>query len=63
MGKNPTKAISYRLQSIDGKRFMVSSLSKFADNLAEKIPKTKFKYGHDSEKRETCGVKQEDCKS
>ena len=55
--------MSCRLRFIDRERFMVSSLSKFANNLAEKIPKTKFKYGHDNEKRETCGIKHEDCES
>ena len=34
--------ISYRLQFIDSARFMASSLSKIANNLAEGIHKIKY---------------------
>ena len=36
------KTISYRLQFIDSARFMASSLSKIANNLAEGIHKIKY---------------------
>ena len=40
---------------------MVSSLSNLVNNLAARIHKFKFKYGHDNEKCETCGIKYKDC--
>ena len=49
-GEEITKTISYRLQFIDGARFMHNSLSKLVDNLAEGTYKIKCKYGHDNEK-------------
>ena len=38
---------------------MVSSLSNHVDNLAEGIPKTKSKYGHENTKCEKCEIKEE----
>ena len=55
-GEEITKTISYKLQFIDGARFMASSLWKLVDNLAEWIHKIKcnmIKYGHDNQKCET----------
>ena len=40
-----TKNISYVLQFIDSLRFMASSLSNLANNLAEGIHRIKCKYG------------------
>ena len=56
-GKQITKTISYRLQFIDSAKFMSSSLSNLANNLAEGIPEIKCKYRHDDKKCETCGIK------
>ena len=42
-------------------RFIASSLSSLANNLAEGICKNKSKYGHDEKKCETCGIKYKDC--
>lgn len=39
---------------------MASSLSSLADNLAERIHKTKHKYGHDNKNCETCDIKYKD---
>ena len=52
-----TKTISYRLEFIDSKKFMVSSLSNLANNLAEAIHKIKCKHEHDDRKYETCEIK------
>ena len=35
---------------------MASSLSNLLNNLAEGIPKSKCKYGHDDKKCETCRI-------
>ena len=40
-----TKNISYVLQFIDSPRFMASSLSNLANNLAEETHRIKCKYG------------------
>ena len=45
MGKNLQKNVCYMLQSIDGARFMASSLSNFVNNLSERVHKIKCKYG------------------
>ena len=47
-GEKTTKTISYKLQFIDSARFMASSLSSLADNLAEGINKNKYKNEHDN---------------
>ena len=60
-GEEITKTTSYKLQFIDSARFMASSLSNLADNLAEAIHKIKCKYRHDNKKCETCGIKNRDC--
>ena len=41
---------------------MATLLSNLANNLAERIHKIKFKYGHDDKKCETCGIKYRVCK-
>ena len=41
------KTISYKLKFIDRAKFMTSSLSNLATNLAEGIHKSEFKYGHE----------------
>ena len=46
---------------IDSVRFMASSLSNLAQNLAEGTHKIKRKYGHNNKKYETFGNKHEDC--
>ena len=64
IGKNEeeiTKNIYYRLKFIGRAMFMASSLSILVNNLAEKIRKTKCKYGHDNKKCETCRGKYKDC--
>ena len=61
MGKKITKPRSYRLQFIDSARLMASSLSNLVNNLAERVNKIKYKYGHDNKKCETCGIKCKDC--
>ena len=40
---------------------MASSLSNLVNNLAERIHKTKCKYGHDDKKCENCRVKYKYC--
>ena len=40
---------------------MASLLSNLANNFAEWIHKTKFKYGHDDKKCKTWGIKYKDC--
>ena len=40
---------------------MASSLSNLVNNLAERIHKTKSKYGHDDRKCENCRVKYKYC--
>ena len=55
------KAISYRLQFTDSAKFMTSSLSNLVNNIAEKIHRTKCKYGHDNKKWETCRIKYKKC--
>ena len=45
-GEEIRKTISYRLQFIGSARFMASSLSNLANNLAEEVHKVKYKYGH-----------------
>ena len=50
----------YKLQFIDSARFMASSSSNFADNLAEWIRKVKSKYGNGNDKCEKCGIKCKD---
>ena len=39
---------------------MASTLSNLVDNIAEKIHKTKCKFGHDNKKCEACGIKYKD---
>ena len=46
-GKRIKKIIPYRLQFTDSARFMASSLSNPASNLAEEIQEIKCKFGHD----------------
>ena len=55
------KTICYRLQFVDSARFMASSLSNLANNLAEGIHKIKCKYGHTDKNYETCIIKYKDC--
>ena len=50
-----------RLQFIENAWFMVSSLSNLVNNFSERIHKIKHRYGHDSKKCETCGIKYKDC--
>ena len=50
----------YNLRFIDSTRFMVSLLSNFVNNLAERNHKIKFKYGHDDEKYESCIIRYKD---
>ena len=38
-------------------KYIVSSISNLVNNLGEGIHKVKYKYGHDGEKWETCGIK------
>ena len=59
--KEITATILYKLQFIDSARFMASSSSNFADNLAEWIQKVKSKYGNGNEKCEKRGIKCKDC--
>ena len=55
--KKLEKNISYISQFIDSAIFMASLLSNFANNLSEEIHTIECKFGHDDEKRETCGIK------
>ena len=55
------KNIFYILQFIDSTRFMASSLSNLANNLFERIRRSKCKFGHDNKKCETCGIKYKHC--
>ena len=48
--KEIIKTISHRLQFIVSARYMATSLSNLASNLAEGIHKIKCKYGHDDKK-------------
>ena len=59
-GKEITKAISYRLQSIDSTRFMASSLSVISNNIAKIIHKIICKYQLDDKKCETWSIKCKD---
>ena len=43
-----TKTVSYKLQFIDGARFMTNSLLNIFDNLAEGIRNIKCKYEQDN---------------
>ena len=61
-GEEITKAIPYRLKSIDNARFMTSSLSNLPINVAEGIHKIKCKYGHNNKNCKTCWIKYKDCK-
>ena len=54
--QNKNKNISYKLQFTDGARFMTSSLSNLANNLADGIHKIKCRNEHDN-KCETWGFK------
>ena len=56
-GEEIPKTVSFRLQFIDRSRFMVSSLSNLANNLAEEIHKIKCKYRQDDQKCESCRIK------
>ena len=56
-GKEVTKNISYRLQSIDSIIFIASSLSNLVDDLAERIHKIKCKNEHNDKKCKTCEIK------
>ena len=49
------------MQFTDSARFIVTSISNLADNLAEGIHKIKYKYGHDYKNYETFGIKYKDC--
>ena len=49
-GEEVTKDISHKLQFIDMRRFMASSLSNLVNNLSEEIHRIKCKYGHDDKK-------------
>ena len=60
-GEEITKTISNRLQFIDSAGFMATSLSNLVNNIAEGNHKVKCKYGDNNEKRETCGIKYENC--
>ena len=40
---------------------MGSSLSDLVNNLSGRIRKTKYNYGHDNKKCETCGIKYKYC--
>ena len=57
----PFCILLYKLQFIDRKRFMATSVSNFIDNIFEGIHKTKCKYGHDDKKYKTCGIKYKYC--
>ena len=46
---------------IDSPRFIASSLSNLVNNLSERIPRIKCKFGHNGKKRETCGIKYKYC--
>ena len=51
------KIKSYRLQFIDNAKFMESSLSNLANNLAAGIQKIKCKYEHKDQKCETFRIR------
>ena len=55
------QVISYRLKFIGSTRYMATSLSSFAQNLAEGIHKIKCNYRHVDKKCETCEIKYKDC--
>ena len=55
--KEITNTISYRFQFIDSATFMASSLSSIFNNLAEGIHRIQCKYGRDTKRCETRGVK------
>ena len=55
-----TKTISYRLQFIDGARYMATSLSSLLNDLGEGIHEIKIKYRCNHKKRKTCGIKYKD---
>ena len=64
IGKNGAgiiKTISYRLQSIDSRRYITSSLSSLVNNLAERIHEIKSKFKQDDKKSETCVTKYNYC--
>ena len=42
---------------------MTSLLLNLVNNIAEKIHRTKCKYGHDNKKCETCRIKYKKCES
>ena len=46
---------------IDSARFMTSWLSNLVNNLSERIPRIKCKFGHNGKKCETCGIKCKYC--
>ena len=46
---------------IDSARFLASSLSNLANNLAEEIHKINYKYGNDDKTCEIFGIKYKDC--
>ena len=57
----PFCILLYKLQFIDRKWFMATSVSNFINNIFEGIHKTKCKYGHDDKKYKTCGIKYKYC--
>ena len=50
--KEITKTISYKLQFIDGARFLARSLSNLFDNLGERIHKIKRKHRYYNKKKQ-----------
>ena len=59
--KTYIKTIYYQLKFIDSARFIASSLSNFANNLAKAIRITKCKYMYDNKKCKTFRIKHKDC--
>ena len=55
------KTISYKLQFIDGARFVARSVSNLVNNLAIGIHKTKCKFEYYNKECETCKTKYKDC--
>ena len=55
-GEEITKSMPYRLQFIDGARFIASSWSNLVNILSEGIHRTKCEYVHNDKKRESCRI-------